>query len=256
MALPVVLAYLVTHGSIYVWKLIENGGDFKATNKELKDISKNVAFVATDTAFIPKALWTIWNSHDLNELVKAVQSFDRAYKHLPEKTRKGLENSVGMSDLVEHTLAGALSRSGASLLRTRQLTSFDDELEALYLGLFLIGRAGQRLTPAEQTDIILTLRTVHQERGKTNWSHHNDQLIDELLSIFSLERMEKLRKHLAFLPEVMTLQNLMTIEQETLVPEVIIYALRAGEKIEFSESLFDFVTKRLIKWVETEEIVD
>jgi hypothetical protein len=194
----------VKAGALTGFRFVENGLDWPATLEDLKQDRRFLSAVGTDTVKLLPAITRLQRAISLEDVIESAHDIKRAVDHLPDKTRAGLNNSMGLSRIIDSALQYGLARCGRAIIKQRA----DDEevsiaLARYYFGLFMIGRCNGQLNNQEQTDIILTLITLHNTRNSTQ-----DMAISTILQTWWPEKAFDLGEALTQLREAAVLQGL------------------------------------------------
>jgi hypothetical protein len=172
--LPFIISPVVVAGKLLAIKVAaltgfrfaENGLDWPATLEDLKRDHRMLTAIGTDTVKLVPAITRLQRADTLEAIIRSAHDIKRAVDHLPEKTRNGLNRSVGLSAIIDAALRHGLNTSGRAILKQRP----DDEdvpsaLARTYFGLFLVGRGGGTLTERDRTNVILELCSLHTARS-------------------------------------------------------------------------------------------
>ena len=186
------------------FRFIQNGFNWPATLEDIKQDHRFLAAVGKDTVNLIPALTRLQTSSSLAGVIRSAQDINRALNHLPEKTRLGLNESVGLERIIDAALAYALSRCGHALLNVRvKDESLSQGLERMYLGLFLVGRGHATLSEKHQTQVIMALLSIHEQRNTAN-----DQRVRLILQTWLPEKALALGEALVHLKESFALYEL------------------------------------------------
>jgi len=151
------------------FRLVENGFHGPATLEDLKKDKQFLTALGSDAAKLIPALTRLGTSNDLESVIISAHCIRRALDHLPEKTKAGLNESIGLEKFINAALAYALTRCGKSLLTAKiKDESITDGIKRAYYGLFLIGQSCGVLAEKDRTQAIMMLLHMHELRGNTD----------------------------------------------------------------------------------------
>ncbi len=162
-------------------RLWQHGFDVRATTDKLsEDLGRY-----TNTSDLIRLVQSLSGASDLRTVVQFAVQLKAARASLSAEQAAGFNRTIGLDERIESLLRSVLLRAGLTLLKSRRhrTQSAEEHLAQKYLGLYLLGRAGDSISESKRTDVLLDLIYAHQAVDG-----HQSAPVADLLATFLPEK--------------------------------------------------------------------